>query len=58
MSDGMYLLLAATVAVLFVIVVPGVEPGGPNPHVDAAPGGGVVHRTDLKSNPYPKGIPQ
>jgi hypothetical protein len=34
-SDGVYLLLAATVAVAFVVVVLASNPEGRNPHVDA-----------------------
>ena len=35
MSDGAYLLLAATVSLLFVVAVLASNPEGRNPHVDA-----------------------
>jgi hypothetical protein len=34
-SDGVYLLVAATVALLFVVAVLASNPEGRNPHVDA-----------------------
>lgn len=42
MSDGVYLLLASVVAVLFVVVVLASNPEGRNPHVTA----------DRKSQPW------